>query len=187
MDRIISILSVASMIVLLTACGISKNKTNINDAKLPVTAQEDTQSNYKSSVNVVYENSHVICIEECEYWNDWGASHPVIEVVHHTYSTDSGEELTLMDVTGMSVDAVADEIRRQLKDNYPELYAMYWGNENAAYKSYRNYYQTLEPSKLDFSLNANGTVNVYDTWMLDYATNPQGSIMVVINADEEIR
>ena len=84
-----------------------------------------------------------------------------------------------MDVTGMDADDVADEIRRQLKDKFPDLYNSYWGNEDDTYISYRKYFLSIDPDKLDFCLREGGKVEVYDTWMLDHATNPNGVTVYV--------
>ena len=151
----------------------------VTDGNPEVHQVDEPQIIHESSKEIVYENDIIKCVEEYDYINDPMGSHPIISVVHHTYNKGSGEELSLMDVTGMDADDVADEIRRQLKDKFPDLYNSYWGNEDDIYGSYREYFFSIDPGKLDFCLKEGGKVEVYDTWMLDHATNPNGVTVYV--------
>ena len=79
----------------------------------------------------------------------------------------------------MSAADAADEIRKELKQEYPQLYTMFWGNRDKGQGLYYEYYKSLEPEKLDFCIKGDGKIEVYDTWKLDYATNPNGCFVYI--------
>ena len=93
---------------------------------------------------------------------------------HHTYDKKTGEDLTLLGITGISSEEAADEIRKQLKENYPFFYEMYWGNSDDYKEYYRDYYNSIDPLKLDFCPNENNEILVYDSWGLPYGDNTNG-------------
>ena len=92
---------------------------------------------------------------------------------------NSDEDYTLMDVTGRSSEELAEEIRFQLKSKYPTLYSHYWGNKNICLGAYYEYYNSIDPSDLEFVVREDGLIDIYDTWGLDYATNSCGYAVYV--------
>ena len=143
-------------------------------SKMEQTDNTEDQGIHEESEKTVYEDDQVYCIEKYEYWNDPRAPHPIIEIEHHTYDKKTGEELTLLGITGMSSEEAADEIRKQLKENYPFFYEMYWGNSDDYKEYYRDYYNSIDPLKLDFCPNENNEILVYDSWGLPYGDNTNG-------------
>lgn len=143
-------------------------------SKMEQTDNTEDQGIHEESEKTVYEDDQVYCIEKYEYWSDPRTSHPIIEIEHHTYDKKTGEELTLLGITGMSSEEAADEIRKQLKENYPFFYEMYWGNSDDYKEYYRDYYNSIDPLKLDFCPNENNEILVYDSWGLPYGDNTNG-------------
>ena len=143
-------------------------------SKMEQTDNTEDQGIHEESEKTVYEDDQVYCIEKYEYWSDPRAPHPIIEIEHHTYDKKTGEELTLLGITGMSSEEAADEIRKQLKENYPFFYEMYWGNSDDYKEYYRDYYNSIDPLKLDFCPNENNEILVYDSWGLPYGDNTNG-------------
>ena len=78
--------------------------------------------------------------------------------------------MTQLGITGMSSEEAADEIRKQLKKNYPFFYEIYWGNSD----DYKEYYNSIDPLKLDFCPNEDNEILVYDSWGLPYGDNANG-------------
>lgn len=138
------------------------------------TDNTEDQGIHEESEKTVYEDDQVYCIEKYEYWSDPRAPHPITEMKHYTYDKKTGEELTLLGITGMSSEEAADEIRKQLKENYPFFYEMYWGNSDDYKEYYRDYYNSIDPLKLDFCPNENNEILVYDSWGLPYGDNTNG-------------
>lgn len=143
-------------------------------SKMEQTDNTEDQGIHEESEKTVYEDDQVYCIEKYEYWSDPQAPHPIIEIEHHTYDKKTGEELTLLGITGMSSEEAADEIRKQLKENYPFFHEMYWGNSDDYKEYYRDYYNSIDPLKLDFCPNENNEILVYDSWGLPYGDNTNG-------------
>ena len=148
-------------------------------SKMEQTDNTEDQGIHEESEKTVYEDDQVYCIEKYEYWSDPRAPHPIIEIEHHTYDKKTGEELTLLGITGMSSEEAADEIRKQLKENYPFFYEMYWGNSDDYKEYYRDYYNSIDPLKLDFCPNENNEIFVYDSWGLPYGDNANGLVVYV--------
>jgi len=136
-------------------------------------------STHEHSQETVYEDSNVICVEVRDDWSDPKAPHPITEVIHHTYDKATNKELTLLDVTGMSSEELANEIKEMLKEGYPELYERFWGNEDESYRFYAECFEKINPATLDFCISEDGKIEVYDQWGLDYATNPNGLLVYV--------
>lgn len=136
-------------------------------------------STHEHSQETVYEDNNVICVEVRDDWSDPKAPHPITEVVHHTYDKETNKELTLLDVTGMSSEELAKEIKGMLKEGYPELYERFWGNEDESYGFYAECFEKINPATLDFCISEDGKIEVYDQWGLDYATNPNGLLVYV--------
>lgn len=136
-------------------------------------------STHEHSQETVYEDNNVICVEVRDDWSDPKAPHPITEVVHHTYDKETNKELTLLDVTGMSSEELANEIKGMLKEGYPELYERFWGNEDESYGFYAECFEKINPATLDFCISEDGKIEVYDQWGLDYATNPNGLLVYV--------
>lgn len=164
--RCVSLLLV--MILAFSACGMESAETD----------NVENQTIHESSEETIYEDDLVYCVEKYEYWSDPSAPHPMIEMEHHTYDKKTDKELSLLDVTGMTSEEAADEIRKQLKEKYPEIYENFWGDKDAMFGLYYEYYNSIEPASLDFCLREDG-IDVYDTWMLDHATNPYGRAVYV--------
>ena len=143
-------------------------------SKMLQTDNTEDQGIHEESEKTVYEDDQVYCIEKYEYWSDPRAPHPIIEIEHHTYDKKTDEELTILGITGMSSEEAADEIRKQLKENYPFFYDMYWGNSDDYKEYYRDYYNSIDPLKLDFCPNENNEILVYDSWGLPYGDNTNG-------------
>ncbi len=150
------------------------------DNKTEQTDNAEEQTIHEESEKTVYEDDQVYCIEKYEYWIDSRAPHPIIEMEHHTYDKKTGEELTLLNIIGMSLDEAADEIRKQLRENYPFFYEMYWGNNDDDKEYYRDYYNSIDPLTLDFCPNENNEILVYDSWELPYGDNANGLEVHVI-------
>ena len=136
-------------------------------------------STHEHSQETVYEDNNVICVEVRDDWSDPKAPHPITEVIHHTYDKATNKELTLLDVTGMSSEELANEIKGMLKEGYPELYERFWGNEDESYGFYAECFEKINPATLDFCISEDGKIEVYDQWGLDYATNPNGLLVYV--------
>lgn len=136
-------------------------------------------STHEHSQETVYEDNNVICVEVRDDWSDPKAPHPINEVIHHTYDKETNKELTLLDVTGMSSEELANEIKGMLKEGYPELYERFWGNEDESYGFYAECFEKINPATLDFCISEDGKIEVYDQWGLDYATNPNGLLVYV--------
>lgn len=143
-------------------------------SKMLQTDNTEDQGIHEESEKTVYEDDQVYCIEKYVYWSDPRAPHPIIEIEHHTYDKKTGEELTILGITGMSSEEAADEIRKQLKENYPFFYDMYWGNSDDYKEYYRDYYNSIDPLTLDFCPNENNEILVYDSWGLPYGDNTNG-------------
>lgn len=136
-------------------------------------------STHEQSQETVYEDGNVICVEVRDDWSDPKAPHPITEVIHHTYDKATNKELTLLDVTGMSSEELANEIKGMLKEGYPQLYERFWGNEDESYGFYAECFEKINPATLDFCISEDGKIKVYDQWGLDYATNPNGLLVYV--------
>ncbi len=136
-------------------------------------------STHEHSQETVYEDNNVICVEVRDDWSDPKAPHPITEVIHLTYDKATNKELTLLDVTGMSSEELANEIKGMLKEGYPELYERFWGNEDESYGFYAECFEKINPATLDFCISEDGKIEVYDQWGLDYATNPNGLLVYV--------
>ena len=159
---------------------ISRSEKKISATQGEIATKNITgTSTHEHSQETVYEDNNVICVEVRDDWSDPKAPHPITEVIHHTYDKATNKELTLLDVTGMSSEELANEIKGMLKEGYPELYERFWGNEDESYGFYAECFEKINPATLDFCISEDGKIEVYDQWGLDYATNPNGLLVYV--------
>ncbi len=143
-------------------------------------AKNTSNKSHDSDKKIVFENDEYICYESTEYWQDSKAPHPIIEVNHHTYRMKDDREVTLFDVTGKGTTELAEIIRLKLKKEYPELFSLFWNNEAACDGYCSDYYNSLNPEGFDFCLKDDGSIEIYDSWGLDNATNPDGNKIYVV-------
>lgn len=151
------------IILALIVCWEVVNLLGVFYKKREITTKNITgTSTHEHSQETVYEDNNVICVEVRDDWSDPKAPHPITEVVHHTYDKETNKELTLLDVTGMSSEELANEIKGMLKEGYPELYERFWGNEDESYGFYAECFEKINPATLDFCISEDGKIEVYD-------------------------
>ena len=178
MKRILILPVLLAVVLLCGACG----QTQVSESSSEPSTSEEAVT-HEATEKIVFENDTIRCVEYFEYWNDPESAHPVMIVTHHTYNKKTNKELSLQEVSGKATGELADEIRMLLKQNYPSLYQHFWGDENAMSGYYYKYFETLDIGKLDFSITEDGRIEVYDSWGLDNATNPDGlSVYVTLES-----
>ncbi|MCR4903738.1 MAG: hypothetical protein K6A23_12825 [Butyrivibrio sp.] len=135
---------------------------------------------------IVFDDGEIYCVEIYDYDSNPDGPGPFISFEHHTYDKQTKQELTLLDVTGMTADETAEEIRRLLKEEYPTIYKDLWGNKDALFGFYYDYYNSFDPEELDFLIKEDGQIEVHDDWGLDQATNPYGyNVYVTLHRNKQ--
>ncbi|MBE5970673.1 MAG: hypothetical protein E7242_10630 [Lachnospiraceae bacterium] len=176
---IIKVVGIIIFIIVFVLCAIklinkaNKDKTDSNPltevttnvTEAPETTETtvfDPNAGYTSTEETVFDNGVIYCVVQTE--SDISLmGHKTVFNDYHTYDKKTNKELNLIDVTGKSEIELTNEIREKLREKYPQIYDSSWGKKNS---SENKYYESIKTEDLQFEINDDGSVEVYDGWGL---------------------